>query len=166
MGCNKNKITDRRGFINKKEYILFKQRYPKSEITYQNYIIILKESCLAIRDHILGNPIGFKLPLNLGYIAVKKFKTNDNFIAIDWPNTLKYGKRIPLTNFHSFGHAYKIKFYKNLKIRPLVGYEMEAHRSIKRLLAQYIKEDKTPYVEIDRSYFNDRFKIDKKAKYL
>lgn len=160
MGAAKNKVTGRTNYISKGNYKLFIEKYPESDITYKEYITVLKESTITIRDHILENSLGFKLPQNLGYIAVTSFKTNKNFVAIDWVNTRKLGKVIPLTNFHSFGNAYKIRLFKNSRIKPLIVYKMNAHRIIKRMLAKNIKSGSNVYVHIDRSYFTKRFHID------
>lgn len=160
MGAAKNKITGRTNYISKANYKLFIVKYPDSGVTYEEYITVLKESTSTIRDHILENSLGFKLPQNLGYIAVTSFKTNKKFIAIDWVNTRRLGKVIPLTNFHSFGQAYKIMLFKNSKIKPLIVYKMNAHRIIKRMLGKNIKAGSNVYIHIDRNYFTKRFHID------
>lgn len=164
MGSAKNKVAGRANYISRDEYNSFKEKYPTTPITYENFINILKTSTVCIRDHVLENPLGFKLPHNLGYIAVKKFKTNAKFFAVDWVNTLKLGRRIPLTNFHSFGHGFKIDFFKNSKIRPLMPYKMNAHRIIKRMLAQVIKAGDYSYINIDKNYFTKRFNIENYLK--
>lgn len=160
MGASKNKVTGRLNYISKKEYEAFKLKYPNSTVTYEQFIAVLKQSTRCIHDHILENPLGFKLPNNLGYIAVKKFKTGAKYFAVDWVNTLKLGKRVPLTNLHTFGHAFKIEFFKNGKIKPLLPYKMDAHRLIKRDLAQVIKKGDNPYINIDKNYFSKRFNIE------
>lgn len=156
-----NKIRGRIGFINRISYKKFILKYPKSEITYEKYVNILKESNKTIRDHILVNELGFKLPLNLGYIAITKFKQRDNYKVTDWKNTKLLQKIIPIMNFHSFGYMFKIKLYKNNRIKPFEIYQMQAHRIIKRMLAQRIKSGKQNYLELDNSYFNKRFSIER-----
>lgn len=160
MGAGKNKIVDRINYINREEYELFKEKYPTSSISYNNFINILKHSTKSIRDCILDNPLGFKLPYNLGYIAVDKFKSKRDYIAVDWVNSKRLGKRVPLTNFHSFGFMYKIKFYPNLRIVPIKNYALDAHRVLKRMLAVNIKQNLKQYIGIDRSYYSRRFNID------
>lgn len=163
MSCKKNKVNGRVGFINRSTYKAFKEKYPGENITYKDFITILKASNMAIRDHILENPLGFKLPYNFGYLTVDKFKGLNHYVAVDWINTRKFGKIIPLTNLHSFGYFYKIKIYKNPKVKPLQVYKMEAHRLIKRALAAKIKGGKD-YLQIDRSYFSKRFHIGEQLK--
>lgn len=160
MGAGSNKIVERVNYVNRGEYELFKLKYPDSEITYHTFINILKESTKAIRGHILDNPLGFKLPHNIGYIAVDKFKSKHDYIAVDWVNTKRLGHYIPLTNFHSFGYMYKIKFYPNMRINPIKNYALEAHRILKRMLATNIKQNLRQYISIDRSYYSRRFRIE------
>lgn len=163
MSHKKNKITGRKGFVNRIGYKAFKAKYPGEQITYDEYISVLKASNMAIRDHILDNPLGFKLPYNIGYLAVDKFKGLSHYVAVDWVNSRRLGKLIPLTNLHSFGYFYKIKMYKNPKVKPLLVYRMEAHRIIKRMLAAKIKAGKE-YLQIDRGYFSKRFHIGETLK--
>lgn len=164
MGSGKSKISGRINYIKREEYNLFIEKYPSSEVTYDEFITVLKESTNVIKNQILDNPLGFKLPHNLGYIAVDKFKPNKKFVAVDWVNTRKLKKLVPLTNFHTFGHTYKIKLYKNSKVKPLFAYNMDAHRLLKRQLAKCIKENKRQYINIDRSYYSRRFNINNYLK--
>jgi hypothetical protein len=164
MGFGKNKIQNRANFINRETYVAFKEKFPDSKITYEQFILILKESTSTIRDHILDNPLGFKLPYNLGYIAVDKFKAKDDYVCIDWQATRRLGKRVPLTNLHSFGHIYKIKFFPNPRVHPLKNYAFKGHRILNRMLAANIKQNLREYINIERNYFSKRFNIDNYLK--
>lgn len=164
MSTGRNLITGRVSFLNRDGYRLFKKTYPSSPITYDEYITILKESTLCIKQHILENPIGFKLPCNLGYIAVHKYKPKKTRIMIDWVNTKKHGKRIPLLNLHSMGYMYKILFYKNTKSVFLSSIDIKPHRHIKRELASKLKNGVTPYIELQESFFTKRFSINNSIK--
>lgn len=160
MGAGKNKVQHRVNFINREAYNVYKQKYPNSKITYNQFIAVLKQSTSLIRDHILDNPLGFKLPYNLGYIAVDKFKAKDTYVAVDWKATRRLGKRVPLTNLHSFGYMYKIKFFPNPKMNPIKNYVFNAHRVLNRLLGANIKNQVKDYICIERNYFSKRFNID------
>ena len=160
MGSGKTKISNRVGYVNRVGYIEFIKKYPNSGISYKEYISILKESNICIKNYILTNELGFKLPYNLGYIAVMKFKQKENYVVTDWVNSRKFKKFIPLTNLHSFGWMYKIKIFKNPRIKPLQVYNVDIHRLVKRELAKKIKEGGSNYLELDHSYFNKRFAID------
>lgn len=159
MGIGKNKIRDRVSFINKKTYNIFKKQHP--EISYDEYINVLKSSNKLIKNYILENEMGFKLPYNIGYIAVNKFKQKDKYRIVDWKNTMRLSKFIPITNFHSFGYMFKIDLFKNGMIKPLLLYKLHAHRIIKRDLAKIIKGGKQSYSNLDSSYFNKRFAIER-----
>lgn len=163
MSSKPNKVRGRIGFINRHTYKAFIAKHPNETITYEQYIQILKASNAAIRDHILDHPLGFKLPYNLGYIAVDKFKGLKNYMAVDWINSRRLGRRIPLLNLHSFGYFFKIKLYKNPRIKPLQIYKMNPHRLINRKLNIKIREGRE-YLEIDRSYFSNRFRIGNQIK--
>lgn len=160
MGAGKNKIKNRCNFINRETYNAFKDKYPETHITYNLFIDVLKNSTKLISEHILDNPLGFKLPYNLGYIAVDKFKAKDHYVIIDWKATRRLGKRVPLTNLHSFGFMYKIKFFKNPRINPLKNYSFNAHRLLNRKLGDNILTNSKEYIEIERNYFSKRFNID------
>lgn len=160
MGAGLNKIRNRISFINKKGYEEFIKENPSSTISNQTYIAILKESTIAIRDHILNNELGFKLPFNLGYIAVDKFKAKDTYYVVDWVNTKRLGHRVPLTNLHSFGNMFTVKLYANPHNRAIKNYKFKAHRILNRMLSSNIFKGKDNYISIDRSYFSKRFSID------
>lgn len=160
MGIGKNKIQNRVGHINRESYKEFKNKFPEAPINYDQYIQILKESTVAIRDYILDNPLGFKLPYNLGYIAVDRFKPKDDYTAIDWVATKRLGRRIPLTNMHSFGYMYKVKFFPNPRINPIKNYMFKAHRILNRMVKPNVVKDFNKYIHIDRNYFSKRFHID------
>lgn len=160
MGIGKNKIQHRVSYLNREGYTEFITKYPDSQITYNQYVDVLKESTCAIRDHILDNTLGFKLPYNLGYIAVDRFKAKDDYTAVDWVNTRKLGRRIPLTNLHSFGYMYKIKLFPNPKINPIKNYMFKAHRLLNRMVKPQVVKDFNKYISIDRNYFSKRFNID------
>lgn len=160
MGSSKNKIQNRVNYINRESYNLFKEKNNESKITYDQFITILKESTKLIRDTIINNTLGFKLPYNLGYIAVDRFKPKKDYKAIDWVNTKRLGKRIPLTNLHSLGYMYTVKFYNNPKVQPIKNYMFKAHRLLNRLIKPMVVKDFNNYIHIDRSYFSKRFNID------
>lgn len=164
MGSGLNKIKNRINYSTQAYYKEFKQKYPNSKVTSEQYYEIIRNSNITIKNYILdGNCIGFKIPY-FGYIAVSKFKPKPTYKMIDWVTSNKLGKIIPLTNLHSFGYLYKINFYRNNKRVPIRVYKMEAHRNMKRELAQYIKAGKD-YYTVDRDYFNKRFHIDNYLKY-
>lgn len=164
MGSGKNLISGRTNYSGHKGYREFVKKHPKTEIDYKTYSTVIKKSNEKIRDYILTNLLGFKLPSNLGYIAVSKIKPKYHHKLIDWPATNRLGKVIPLTNLHTFGYTYKICFYKNTRYSPLRIFNFKAHRLLKRMLANHIKTKNQDYLHLDSSYFNKRFNIDNYLK--
>lgn len=165
MGSKPNKIQNRVNYLNREGYLQFIKKYPKSDIIYEQYIKILKYSNTEIRDCILNYELGFKLPYNLGYVAVDKFKPSKKYIAVDWVNTKRLKKMIPLTNFHTFGYTYNIKIFKNPRSKPLEGYLLKAHRKINRMIADKIKNENKDYLSIDPTYYSSRFRIENSLKH-
>lgn len=158
-----SKVRDRINYTNKQSYKNFLEKNPNTKITYKQFVDILKLSNSKINNYILNNELGFKLPNNLGYIAVSKFKQKNTYKVIDWKNSNKLNKIIPLLNFHSFGNMYRIGLFKNSSLRALQAYKFNAHRLLKRELAKKIKSGKD-YYELDRNFFSKRFKIDNYLK--
>lgn len=87
----------------------FKQKH-NIDISYEDFTNIIKESNKRIFNAIIEDENGFKLPENLGYLCVIKYKTKKK--AINWADTKKYGKKIYFLNLHSFGYRYHIKWFK------------------------------------------------------
>lgn len=162
MSSGKYKTKNRKNNSTALAYKQFKLKYPDANVTSQQYVDIIKRSNNLIAEAILNNPYGFKLPNQLGYLAVDKFKPKkgSRIKPVDWITTNKLGKLTYLTNLHSFGYIHHIKLYKNPNKKNLDCYVFKAQREVNRELAQKIKGGKN-YHEIDRSFFSRRFSIDK-----
>src|SRR5688572_13236212 len=80
------------------------------EISFKDFSDIIKDSNKKIAETITEDENGFKLPENLGYLCIIKYKTKHK--AINWADTKKYGKTIYYLNLHSFGYRYHIKWFK------------------------------------------------------
>lgn len=87
----------------------FKEKH-NLDIPYSQFTDIVKKSNKKIFDAVIDDENGFKLPENLGYLCIIKYKTKRK--AINWPDTNKYGKRIYFLNLHSFGYNCHIKWFK------------------------------------------------------
>ncbi len=164
MGSSKNKVRGRVDYIHRFTYKAFLKKYPDTPVTYNQFVEILKLSNNVIGEYIIENPLGFKLPYNMGYLAVDKFRPGKKHFSMDWAATRKFGKPIPNLNLHSFGYVFKVKLYKNNRLKPFLLHKMDAHRFLKRRIAQKIKSGKYEYISIDKSYYNRRFQIDKITK--
>lgn len=112
----------------------------ESDISYQDFSNIIKEGNKKIFEAIVEDESGFKLPENLGYLCVIKYKTKKK--AINWIDTKKYGKKIYYLNLHSFGYRYHIKWFKTgisrfafnevYKFAPLRIMRTEVSRQVKK----------------------------------
>jgi hypothetical protein len=102
-------LPDREQVISKKLWESYKEKY-NSDISYVMFTNIIKESNKKIANLVSEDEYGFKLPENLGYMCVIKYKTKKK--AINWGDTKKYGKIIYYLNLHSFGYRYHIKWFK------------------------------------------------------
>lgn len=160
----KPKVSKRINYNRREDYIQFCEKYPNEKITYRQFKDVIEVSNEIISENILNNPLGFKLPYQLGYIAVDKTEPSKRVTAIDWVATRRLGKKIPILNFHSLGFIFKIKIFKNPKKVPFSVYKMEANRFLKRKLATKIKSKKYNFIKIDRSYYSSRFRINQHLK--
>jgi hypothetical protein len=102
-------LPDRDQVLSPKLWKAYKEKH-NSTITYADFTKIVKESNKMICDTIVDDENGFKLPENLGYLCIIKYKTKKK--AINWQDTKKYGKTIYFLNLHSFGFRYHIKWFK------------------------------------------------------
>lgn len=162
MSSGKYKTKNRINYSTANGYKEFKLKYPTVDITVQQFVDIIKRSNDLIAEAILNNPVGFKLPNSIGYLAVDKFKPKKGSIIkpIDWITTNRTKTLTYLTNLHSFGYIYIIKLYKNPNKANLDCYVFKPQKLLNRALAKKIKGGKD-YEKLDRSFFSRRFSIDK-----
>lgn len=132
----------------------------KSDITYQEFTKIVKASNKKIFDAIVEDADGFKLPENLGYLCVIKYKTKKK--AINWAATKQYGKRIYYLNLHSFGYRYHIKWFKTGISRFAFNeiYKFAPLRDLRTAVSKSIKAEKQ-YNEWNLKDFWDFNKLEK-----
>lgn len=140
----------------------------QSIINYDTFKDIILESNQLMFDTVANDDQGIKLPENMGYVAVTKYKSKKK--ARDWANSIKYGKVIYHLNLHSFGFIYHIKWFKAgiAKFAHNYIYKFEPNRFLKRAVAANVKSGK-PYLEWNltdfwsasklQRAFNKRFKI-------
>jgi hypothetical protein len=102
-------LPDRDQVLSPKLWKAFKEKH-NSDISYKDFTNIIKLSNQKIHQSVIDDESGFKLPENLGYLCVIKYKTKKK--AINWKDTKKYGKTIYYLNLHSFGFRCHIKWFK------------------------------------------------------
>lgn len=163
---SKFKIGNRDSTLNKKFYELYLNEGGKN-ISFKDFTDIIKTGNDLIIDTVLNDISGFKLPYNLGYIVVTKFK--GRYTKPDYKNTLIYKKTIPLLNLHSFGFVYKITWFKTTNTKGvhsnsrLFPYKFNFNRLFKRALAKKIKEGQV-YDSWQKSDFTYKVKTGKNLK--
>lgn len=149
----------RNNIISKELYKKFLDEF-KMEIDYETFVDIILESNSIIFDIIANEPTGFKIPENMGYWVVTKYKTKKK--PIDWKNSRRLKKQVYLTNLHSFGYVYHIKWCKfaiaRFKFNEI--YKFSSCRFLARKVAQNGKNGFT-YFNWKNSDFWNTFKLDR-----
>lgn len=117
---------------------------------------IIINSNLKIHEIVADEEGGFKIPENMGYMVVTKYKSKK--IPIDWVNTKKLQKRVYLTNLHSFGYIHNIKWYRlglTVNFASFDVYKFEPCREIKRRLAKNVKAYKVYHSWSNSDFFSN-----------
>lgn len=159
-----NKILTHYG--NADYYKFYKSRYIKSGdelfmVSNSTYNQILSEFNQIIVEAILDKGLEFKLPHNLGSIAIRKYKPvirldkngniEKNCLPINPIETKKLWEANPeakekkmvvrFTNKHSDGFVFKIAYFKKkAKFKNKSVYHFSFKRSFKRMLSFRVKE--------------------------
>lgn len=155
-----------KGFTYSRNNVLSKTLYDKFiedsgiDISYATFREIILESNQTIFDIICNDAEGFKIPENMGYWVVTKYKSKKK--ATDWINSKKYKRAVYLTNLHSFGYIHHIKWCKFAIARFKFAniYKFEAARFLKRKVAKNVKEGKA-YFNWQNSDFWSTSKLDR-----
>lgn len=152
-------LPDRDQVLSPELWKNYKEKY-KSDISYKEFSIIIKDSNKKIYQAVIEDENGFKLPENLGYLVVIKYKTKRK--AINWIDTKKYGKTIYYLNLHSFGYRYHIKWFKTGISRFAFNevYKFAPLREMRREVSKIIKSGKDYHEWVLRDFW-DFNKIEK-----
>lgn len=140
MPSNKLVYGSRVNPLNQKLYKQYIQE-TGSDIDYKTFVKIISTTNEIIRESVIEEEAGVKLPLSLGNIVVTKYKSKKSFP--DWKLTKEYKKKIFHVNLHSLGFIHHIKWFKigsdfsNKNI-----YKFQPYRILKRGVAKQIKEGK------------------------
>lgn len=132
------------------------------DISYLDFRNVILASNKAIADIIANGDDSFKLPEQMGYIAVTKYKSKKK--SIDWKSTRLLGKKIILPNLHSFGYIHHIRWYKTTLVNFAFNkiFKLEPCRALKRQVAKNVKEGK----EYSTWEISDFWSKSKTLKYL
>ncbi len=143
--------------------ITFWRKFKKEtgiDIEYRDFVSIIDVSNRKIKEKVLNNVTGFKLPENLGYLAMSAYKPKDR--RIDYNSTKKLGKVVYHTNFHSNGLDAKVTWYTHqVAICKNIGtYRFIPDREFQKLKSAKLKEGKK-YIQYHYSDFRiKKIKID------
>lgn len=127
------------------------------EITYEMFREIIWTTNAIICDAAANEEAGVELPELLGHVVVTKYKSTK--VPVDWVNSKKLGKKIPLLNLHSFGYIHHIKWFKmNAIFKNRYIYKFQPYRSLSRMVAANIKKGKK-YHKWENSDFWSKTKL-------
>jgi hypothetical protein len=114
------------------------------DIPFEDFKNIIWTTNQLMAEGISEEEAGIELYERLGNIVVTKYKnTNKKKIPIDWVNSKRLGRRIPLLNLHSFGYMVHIKWFKMVclfKNRRI--YRFVPYRVVARAVAANVKKGK------------------------
>ncbi len=110
-------------------------------IDYETFCNIIKTTNTIMRNSVIEEEAGIKLPENLGNVIVTKYKSKK--VPTDWINSIKFQKKIPLLNLHSFGFVHHIKWFRiGMICANKHIYKFVPYRILKRGVAKSIKDGK------------------------
>lgn len=160
------KTGDRLRLVTPKFYRHFKKKYPDIDISYVEFSDIINTCNEISALKVLDNTSGFKMPANMGYLAVTRYKSSKR--PIDFKRTKEVGKTIYHTNFHSYGYMNRILWFSSqiTKCKFHQIYKFLPERKVSRELAKRSLTGKV-YNEFDYSHFKTkklRLNLDKKFK--
>lgn len=116
-----------------------------------------------IREAVVAGDDAFKLPEQLGYLVITKYKSHKK--PVDWINSRKFKKKVPLLNLHSFNYIYHIKWFKKSDRRFATQevYKLEPARKFKRQVALNVKSGRDYHTWYKADFWNMN-KVIKKFK--
>lgn len=155
--------TGKRNLIFSKDLFDTIRKELNSDISDKEIRDIILDSNKVMSDIVSDSDDVLKLPENLGYIAVTKYKSKKR--PIDFHNTRLLKKTIPLLNLHSFNYIHHIKWFKRSDSQFGIKkvYKLEPTRELKRSVAKNCKAGKL-YSEWNHADFWNINKISKKFK--
>lgn len=129
----------------KRDYPLKTKFYDVNRILFMNICAEFNDRLIA--EHVIGNPLGTKLPYSLGERKIRKCKTALGHYAIDRNLSKQYRKKIVHFNEHTQGMVCKFVWLTTkVRLKGRKRYSWESCRSHDRLLAKVLKN---PDREVD-----------------
>lgn len=145
------KTGSRLAIVNPKFYRQFIKE-TKIDIDYKKFseIIQLCNEVSALK--VLENTSGYKIPENMGYLAVNRYKSKKR--SIDYKKTKEFGTIIYHTNFHSYGYKSRVQWFSSQIVHCKFHqiYKFIPERKMSRELGKRMKSGKV-YNEFNYSHF-------------
>lgn len=158
---NTKYLTGKRNLIFSKEFFDEVRQTLKSDISDKDIRAIILASNEEMFDIVANSDDALKLPENLGYIATTRYKSNKQ--PIDFYNTVRLKKKIPLLNLHSFGYISHVKWFKkseeNFGLKKI--YKLVTSRKLSRQVSKSTKEGKLYHQWFNSDFWNIN-KVNKK----
>lgn len=162
----KLRTGDRLVVVTPKFYRKFLKENEDIEITYAQFSKVIQECNDLLGVKVIDNTLGVRLPENMGYLAVTRYKSKRR--NVDYKKTKELGQTIYHTNFHSYGYNNRIQWFSNqitiCKFHQI--YKFIPERKVSRDLAKRSFAGKV-YNEYSYQHFKNkklRVKLDKKVK--
>lgn len=151
------KTGPRYNFLNLKFYKQF-LKDTGSTLSYKQFVEIIDRSNRKIKDKILNNTEGFKMPEVLGYMAISRYKPKPGTRKIDFGRSQQLGHTVYHTNFHSYGYDARVQWYtyqiaqcKNVEIyKFLPDKEFQSLKSDKLLQGKIYNEFKYEHFKLKK----------------
>ena len=138
--------------LNTKLYKKFKKKFPKYDITYEQFKKIVNTYNIKLGEGVIEYRDGVELPESLGYIFIGSCAPVTSKPNIDFNKSIQYGVLTTHKNWDSDSRLMKI-FFTNY----LVKYKMQnkniwlfsPNRDFKKKASKNYIEDYTKYIMID-----------------
>jgi len=139
MPSGKIKIGHRDHIVDRKFHKQFLLDNPEVNITWEDFIEIIRTSNEEMVNIASTEQNGFKLPEGHGYLVVVSYKSSNK--SIDIANSHKYGKIIYHNNLHTLGKRVCIRWFNNNSFYyyPKI-YKFASCRTFARQVAKKAKE--------------------------
>lgn len=162
----KLRTGDRLRLVNQTLYRRFKKENPETDISYLTFSTIINECNETSAIKVLDNISGYKMPEQMGYLAVTKFKPKRR--QVDFNKTKQIGQTVYHTNFHSFGYSPHIQWFSSqiTKCKFHQIYKFKPETKFSRGAAARMKAGKS-YNEFNYTHFKKkklRINLDKIIK--
>lgn len=130
-----------------------------STISYEDFKKVFLLTMEETQKWIIREPVGFRLPLKLGNLAINRLRTYGDFKTYTGIKNAE-GRVIPGHNLHTGGYTFRIQWFhttRSCKDRVTFWF-FDAERKFKRNLAKVLKSGKAP---VYNTYMQDQFVITK-----